>query len=89
MRGSFGRLLDLLRGAGYEPEIEPAGDVCLRNCPYDALVQEHRDVTCGMNLAWAEGVVEGLGASDVAVELNPEPGRCCVIFHPAQVADGS
>ena len=87
VRGSFGRLLDLLRGAGYEPQIEPAGDVCLRNCPYDALVQEHRDVTCGMNLAWAEGVVEGLGASDVAVELNPEPGRCCVIFHPAQIAD--
>ena len=87
--GSFGRLLDLLRGAGYEPEIEPAGDVCLWNCPYDALVQEHRNVTCGMNLAWAEGVVEGLGASDVAVELNPEPGRCCVIFHPAQGVDGS
>jgi predicted ArsR family transcriptional regulator len=88
-RGSFGRLLDLLRGAGDEPEIEPPGDVCLRNCPYDALVQEHRDLTCGMNLAWAEGVVEGLGAPDVAVELDPEPGRCCVIFHPAQGVDGS
>jgi predicted ArsR family transcriptional regulator len=89
LRGSFGRLMDLLRGAGYEPEIEPAGDVCLRNCPYDALVQDHRDVTCGMNLAWAEGVVEGLGASDVAVELDPEPGRCCVIFHPSLAEDGS
>jgi len=88
-RGSFARLLDLLRGAGYEPEIVPAGDVCLRNCPYDALVKEHRDLTCGMNLAWAEGVVEGLGASDVAVELNPEPGRCCVIFHPAPGTAGS
>ena len=37
------------------------GTVCLRNCPYDALVADHRDVTCGMNLAWAEGVVEGSG----------------------------
>ena len=81
-RGSFARLFDLLLGAGYEPELEPAGDLCLRNCPYDALVQEHRDVTCGMNLAWAEGVVDGLGASDVDVELDPEPGRCCVVFHP-------
>jgi predicted ArsR family transcriptional regulator len=89
LRGSFGRLLDLLRGAGYEPEIEPAGDVCLLNCPYEALVQEHRDLTCGMNVAWAEGVVEGLGASDVAVELNPEPGRCCVVFHLAADAAGS
>jgi predicted ArsR family transcriptional regulator len=86
-RGSVGRLLELLRGAGYEPEIEPAGDVCLRNCPYDALVQEHRDVTCGMNLAWAQGVVEGLGVSDIGVELNPEPGRCCVLFHPPQGAE--
>jgi predicted ArsR family transcriptional regulator len=89
MSGPLGPLVDLLRGAGYEPEIEPAGDVCLRNCPYDALVQHHRDVTCGMNLAWAEGVVEGLGASDVAVELSPEPGRCCVLFHPGQGADAS
>jgi predicted ArsR family transcriptional regulator len=81
--GSVGRLLDLLHGAGYEPEVVPTGDVCLSNCPYDALVQEHRDLTCGMNLAWAQGVVEGLGASDVAVELSPEQGRCCVLFHPA------
>jgi predicted ArsR family transcriptional regulator len=88
-RGSVGRLLALLRGAGYEPEMEPAGDVCLRNCPYDALVQEHRDVTCGMNLAWAQGVVEGLGASEIGVELNPEPGRCCVLFHPTETAEAS
>src|SRR6476619_4636899 len=88
-RGSFGRLLDLLSGAGYEPEIVPPGDVCLRNCPYDALVQEHRDVTCGMNLAWAEGVVEGLGVSGVAVELKTDTSRCCVLFHPSPVADRS
>jgi len=88
-RGSVGRLLELLRGAGYEPEVEPTGDVCLLNCPYDALVQEHRDVTCGMNLAWAQGVVEGLGASDVGVELDPQPGRCCVLFHPPEGAVAS
>ena len=76
-------LLDVLRGAGYEPEIEtPTGTVCLRNCPYDALASDHRELTCGMNLAWAEGVVDGLG-SPVSVELAPEPGHCCVVFHPA------
>ena len=78
MRG----LVDFLRGAGYEPRIEPDGTVCLRNCPYDALVAEHRDVTCGMNVAWAEGLVDGLGVPQVGVELAPEPGRCCVVFHP-------
>ena len=75
-------LIDVLRGAGYEPRIEPDGTVCLRNCPYDGLVAEHRDVTCGMNLAWAQGVVNGLGVTQMHVELAPEPGRCCVVFHP-------
>ena len=74
-------LVETLRGAGYAPEIEPDGSVMLRNCPYDALAQDHRDLTCGMSAAWAEGVVEVLGAP-MRVELNPQPGRCCVIFRP-------
>jgi predicted ArsR family transcriptional regulator len=75
--------LGVLRGAGYEPQIEMAnGTVRLGNCPFDALAIDHRDLTCGMNLAWAEGVVDGLG-SPVSVELAPEPGHCCVVFHPA------
>ena len=82
--GSLRGLVDVLRGAGYEPEIEPDGTVCLRNCPYSALAAEHRDLTCGMNLAWAEGVVDGLGVSGVDVELAPEPGRCCVVFHSSR-----
>jgi predicted ArsR family transcriptional regulator len=76
-------LVEVLRGAGYEPRIESDGSVCLRNCPYDALVVEHRDVTCGMNLAWAGGLVEGLGLKGVEVELDPAPRRCCVVIHPA------
>ena len=72
-------LLDVLRRAGYEPHLDAAGTICLRNCPYDALAAQHRDLTCGMNLAWATGVVDGLGAP-AAVELAPEPGRCCVVF---------
>ena len=63
--------------------MEPDGTVCLRNCPYDALVADHRDVTCGMNLAWADGLVDALGIRGVEVALEPEPGRCCVVIHPA------
>lgn len=74
-------LLGALRGAGYEPEVEPDGSVLLRNCPYDALATDHRDLTCGMSAAWAEGVVDGL-AAPMRVELAPAPGRCCVIFRP-------
>lgn len=75
-------LLDLLRSAGYEPELDKTnGTVCLGNCPYDALASDHRQLTCGMNLAWAEGVVDGLGDSEVGVDLAPEAGACCVVFH--------
>ena len=86
-RRSLTGLLDVLRGAGYEPQIETSnGTVRLRNCPYDALVSDHRDLTCGMNLAWAEGVIDGLGAP-ASAELAPEPGHCCVVFRTAPVGN--
>jgi predicted ArsR family transcriptional regulator len=78
-------LLDLLRGAGYEPETDAStGTVFLR-----VLSAEHRNLTCGMNLAWAEGVVDGLG-SPLSAQLAPEPGRCCVVFrtHAGSRAQG-
>jgi len=85
-RQSRGRVLtllsDVVRGAGYEPAVDAGtGTLTLRNCPYHALAAEHRELTCGMNIAWAEGVVESLGAA-VRAELAPAPGRCCVVFHP-------
>ena len=82
-RRSLTALVETLVGAGFEPDVEiPSGTVRLRNCPYDALVAEHRDLTCGMNLAWAQGVVDG-SRTQATVELDPAPGRCCVTFHTA------
>ena len=76
-------LLDLLRGAGYAPEVDDAsGAVCLRNCPYHVLAQSHRALTCGMNLAWADGVAGALGNSGLRPELDLKPGYCCVVFEP-------
>lgn len=73
-------LLDALRGAGYEPHVDqPNGTVFLRNCPYHAIAEAHRELTCGMNRAWADGLVDGLGSPAMA-ELAPEAGRCCVVF---------
>jgi predicted ArsR family transcriptional regulator len=85
-------LVDLLRGSGYVPEVDTAsGAVCLRNCPYHSLVESHRTLTCGMNLAWADGVVDALGDSGLRPELAPKPGYCCVVFQPApnDAAEGS
>jgi len=77
-------LMALLGHAGYEPEADPdAGTISLRNCPYHALVSDHRELTCGMNLAWAEGIVSELPGSRLKPELAPSPERCCVVFQPA------
>ena len=77
-------LLDLLRGSGYVPEVDQqSGAICLRNCPYHNLVERHRALTCGMNLAWADGVADALGDSGLIPELAPKPGYCCVVFQPA------
>ena len=77
-------LLDLLYGTGYAPEVDDAsGSIWLRNCPYHALAESHRALTCGMNLAWADGVAGALGNSGLRPELDPQPGYCCVVFQPA------
>jgi predicted ArsR family transcriptional regulator len=79
-------LIDLLGAAGYEPEIDPAnGSVRLRNCPYRDLASSHRNLTCGMNHAWAEGVVTGLADPTLDAQLAPSPGHCCVVFEEAEV----
>jgi len=69
----------LLRDRGYEP-YEDDGVVRLRNCPFDALAQDHRDLVCGMNHALLRGLVAALGVPEHAVRLDPREGCCCVAF---------
>ncbi|HEY3334385.1 MAG TPA: helix-turn-helix domain-containing protein [Candidatus Limnocylindrales bacterium] len=72
----------VLEGEGYEPVTVADGVIRLRNCPFDALVDGHRELTCSMNLALLEGVVEGLGATDVDPRADPRAGFCCVALVP-------
>lgn len=74
-------LVARLREAGFEPRVDPAsGDITLCNCPYAALSASQRDLTCGMNKAWADGLLEGLRDARLDAELAPAPERCCVVF---------
>jgi predicted ArsR family transcriptional regulator len=83
-------LLELLRGADYSPEVEEAtGAICLRNCPYHTLAESHRALTCGMNLAWSDGVADALGNSGFRPALDPKHGYCCVVFQPTVEGRGS
>lgn len=72
--------MDVLRSQGYEPCMPTPGVVRLGNCPFHALVAEHRDLVCGMNLALGEGIVDGLRDHRHVARLDPQPGSCCVVF---------
>ena len=81
-----------LRQHGFEPWRGSDGAVRLRNCPFHQLAAEHRDLVCGMNLALIDGLIEGFGANDLHPELDPQPGRCCVVIidhnQPAETTTG-
>ncbi|MBV9324526.1 MAG: transcriptional regulator [Chloroflexi bacterium] len=77
-RFSLDELIRHLTAKGYEPYAE-AGSVRLRNCPFDALAREFAAVTCGMNLALVEGMLDGADLSAMyEARLEPRPGECCV-----------
>jgi predicted ArsR family transcriptional regulator len=86
-RPSRSRLLDaaieVLGERGYEPLAAADGTIVLRNCPFDALAELHRPLICGMNFSIMGGIVEGLRAHGIVTVLDPQPGRCCVLWGPA------
>lgn len=81
------RLMSALEGAGYEPDLEASGTIRLRNCPFHALVEQHRPLMCGTNLAMAEGISRGAGVTELRPVLDPQPGYCCVAFVPSDAAE--
>jgi predicted ArsR family transcriptional regulator len=65
-----------LAEVGYESTAEN-GEIRFRNCPFHALREQDRAITCNLNLALVEGIVQGAG-SEVEAVLAPEDGYCCV-----------
>jgi predicted ArsR family transcriptional regulator len=76
------RLTAALTAGGYEPVTDQTGAIRLRNCPFDALADAHRSLVCGTNLAIAEGLTRGSGATTIRPVLDFQPDLCCVIFVP-------
>jgi predicted ArsR family transcriptional regulator len=75
--------MKVLAGHGFEPIPEPDGDgVRLRNCPFHEVARRAPELVCRMNLAFIQGVLEGLEAPGVRAELDPAPGRCCITLEP-------
>lgn len=72
-----GALVEMLAERGYQPH-EASGEIRLGNCPFHALVDEHRELVCGMNLALTDGLISGLDVRRVSARIDPQPGQCCV-----------
>lgn len=71
----------LLRSCGFEPYTDSDGIVRLSNCPFHRLAQRSPEIVCGMNRAFIEGLVRGVGDADGRAELEPRPNECCVAVH--------
>ena len=71
------RAVDVLVGEGYDPRRED-DEVCLRNCPFDALATDHTALVCGVNLDFVSGMLDGLGCTSARARLQPDAEHCCV-----------
>ena len=63
---------------GYEPRCDSDSVIRLGNCPFHQLVEQHRELVCGMNLGLLQGLLAGLGVTGCRAVLDPRPGHCCV-----------
>ena len=74
---------------GYEPYDGAGGEIRLRNCPFDRLAEDHRELVCGANLAFVEGLVDQLDiGEEMRPRLDPRPGECCVALGGTSQQDG-
>ena len=76
--------MDVLSELGFEPLADETGGVVLANCPFHALAATATDLVCGMNEAFVQGLVDGLGNATLQPMLAPEAGRCCVALRRAE-----
>jgi predicted ArsR family transcriptional regulator len=75
-------LLPMLETQGYEPFLDDDGVVRLRNCPFHALADQHRELTCSLNHALLDGAASAVEGSGFHAVSQPREGMCCVAFVP-------
>jgi predicted ArsR family transcriptional regulator len=69
--------LAVLAEEGYEPRADGT-DVVLANCPFHGLVDEQRELVCGMNHDLLCGMAAAVGDDVLSARLEPTEGNCCV-----------
>jgi predicted ArsR family transcriptional regulator len=84
-RGGYARpdndraqVIEALRTAGFSPVEADDGGIRLRNCPFDNLVQEHRELVCALNLAMLDGATQSAPGARLVARRDTAQGFCCV-----------
>ena len=83
--GSLKAVSAVLTDHGYEPRAT-GKTITLANCPFRSLAKDHTELVCGMNLDLLEGLLDGLGPTELNARLTPTLGMCCVTIESVQAA---
>jgi predicted ArsR family transcriptional regulator len=69
-----------LASRGYEPYDDADGIIRLRNCPFDRIAAQHRQLVCGANHAMLQALTDQVDSDPPTVRavLDQQPERCCV-----------
>ena len=73
----------VLDDQGYEPRRD-GDEIVLTNCPFHALVDEQRDLVCGMNHDLLSGLATAVGDDALVALLEPSDSFCCVRLHASR-----
>ncbi|MQA86752.1 MAG: helix-turn-helix domain-containing protein [Streptosporangiales bacterium] len=76
----FGDVPAILERLGYEP-FRDDGVVLLRNCPFHHLVERQRELVCGINRCFLDGLLQGLADDATRTAAVPGDSYCCVQLH--------
>lgn len=71
----------VLQDIGYEAYRDELGGIRLRNCPFHRLARKSPELVCGINQAFIDGLLRGLGNNSVDALLELRANECCVHLH--------
>ena len=79
---ALAKLTAIMEGLGFAPQAEADGDgqyrLCLRQCPFREVAEQHQDVICSLHLGLMRGALARMRAPVTADRLDPfvEPSLC-------------
>lgn len=74
---------EALAASGYQPVRTSEGSLRLRNCPFQPIAGQARELVCGLNHSYLSGLVDAIGAPRIEAALAPQTSGCCVELRPA------